>query len=146
MFWWGCRSVKALVQDSMMLFSNHNPQLLMIVSGYLTLGDVGAVDAGLAVGTLADGGGLAVALGTLEALADDLDAGGDGVGDGGGVAEVLVDAGEQVTRGGGDAVDGHVALVHGVAVAAGAVQLAEVLDGEVGDGDSAGTVVLDDLL
>lgn len=111
----------------------------------LGLGDVGAVDAGRAVGALADAGGLAVALGTLELLADGLDAGGDGVGDGRGVAEVLVDAGKDVTVGGRDTVDGHVALVHGVAVAAGAVQLSEALDGEVRDGDSAGSVVLDDL-
>lgn len=38
------------------------------------------------------------------------------------------------------------ALVHGVAVAAAAVQLAKVLDGEVGDGHAATTVVLDDLV
>lgn len=113
---------------------------------HLGLGDVGAVDAGRAVGALADAGGLAVALGTLELLADSLDAGGDGVGDGRGVAEVLVDASKDVTVGGRDTVDGHVALVHGVAVAAGAVQLSEALDGEVRDGDSAGSVVLDDLL
>lgn len=112
----------------------------------LALGDVGAVDAGGAVGTLADAGGLAIALGTLELLADGLDAGGDGVGDGSSVAEVLVDAGKDVTLGGRDTVDGDVALVHGVAVAARAVQLSEVLDGEVRDGDSTGSVVLDDLL
>ena len=113
---------------------------------HLTLGDVGAVDAGLAVSTRADAGGLAGALGTLELLADGLNTGGLGVGDGGSVAEVLVDTSKDITRGGDNSVDCHVALVHGVAVAARAVQLAEVLNGEVGDGDSTGTVVLDDLL
>jgi hypothetical protein len=39
-----------------------------------------------------------------------------------------------------------VPLVHVVAVAAAAVELAEVLDVEVGNGDGAGTVVLDDLV
>ena len=38
------------------------------------------------------------------------------------------------------------ALVHGVAVPAGAVQLSEVLDDEVRDGDGAGAVVLQDLV
>lgn len=134
----------ALVQDSALFLYPQLGRLLHLPN--LALGDVGAVDAGRAVGALADAGGLAVALGALELLADGADAGGDGVGDGGGVAEVLVDAGKDVTVGGRDTVDGHVALVHGVAVAAGAVQLSEALDGEVGDGDSAGSVVLDDLL
>lgn len=130
----------ALVQDSMMLFSNFSTPIT-----HLTLGDVRAVDAGLAVSTRANAGGLAIALGTLELLADGLDTGGLGVGDGGSVAEVLVDTSKDVTGGGDDSVNGNVALVHGVTVAARAVQLSEVLDGEVGDGDSAGTVVLDDL-
>lgn len=143
----GCRSVMALVHVSVMLFSIINPQkgVPRLQLSDLSLSDVGAVDAGLAVSTGADAGGLARALGTLELLADGLDTGGLGVGDGGGIAEVLVDTSKDVTRGSNNTIDGDVTLVHGVAVAARAVQLAEVLDSEVGDGDSAGTVVLDDL-
>lgn len=48
--------------------------------------------------------------------------------------------------GGGGASHGEVTLVHGVAVAARAVQLAKVLDGEVGDLEGATTVVLQDLV
>lgn len=38
------------------------------------------------------------------------------------------------------------ALEHLVAVSAGAVELAEVVDGEVGDGEGAAAVVLEDLV
>lgn len=76
-----------------------------------------------------------------------LDFGGAGVGDGGGVAEVGVDAGELAAGVGLDVLDDDVAAAGvAVAVAAGAVQLAEVGDGEAVDGDGADGVVLDDLV
>lgn len=87
---------------------------------------------------------LVVVVGALELLADGLDLLGAGVGDGGSVAVVGVDAGQDVAAGGRDAVDDDVTLVHGVAVAAAAVQLAKVLDQEVGDADGTSAVVLDD--
>lgn len=62
------------------------------------------------------------------------------------VAEVAVDAGDDLC-----ALDGEVDEVGGarallLAVAAGAVQLADVLSGEVADGDGADAVVLNDLV
>lgn len=85
---------------------------------------------------------MAVKVGTYS-----IDRGGADVrGDGGGVAEVGVDAGEKAARAGLDALDDDVALALLVAVAAGAVELAEVGDLEAVDGDGADTVVLDDLV
>ena len=74
--------------------------------------------------------------------ADILDVGSARVGDGSHVAEVLVDADHGLAVHGDDVADGHGALVHLVAVAAGAVELAEVVDGEAVDGDVAADVVL----
>src|SRR4051812_39243527 len=48
--------------------------------------------------------------------------------EGGDVAEVGVDAGDDLAAGGGDVLDGHLAGGLGGAVAAGAVELAEVGD------------------
>lgn len=89
---------------------------------------------------------LVIVVGALVLDADVVDAGGDDVGEGGGVAVVGVDTGELTAVGGGDVVEDDVALVHGVAVAAGAVELAEGLDGEAGDGEGAGAVVLEDFV
>ena len=97
-------------------------------------------------GTLGDGLGLASGLGSLELLADGLDGGSAGTGDGGGSAEVGVDADEQLSAGGLDVLHHHVALGALLAVAARAVQLAEVGDLEAVDGDGAGAVVLDHLV
>src|SRR5689334_5873404 len=64
-----------------------------------------------------------------------------------GVAVVGVDADECLAgRGGGDVVDDDVALVLRLAVAAGAVQLAEVVHLEIADVHGAGAVVLEDLV
>ena len=109
-------------------------------------GDIRAVDAVSAISTGGDARRLVAVGVALELLANLVDVSGNRVGDGSTVAIVGVDTGKQVAAGGGDTVDGDVALVHVVAVTAGSVQLAEVLDGEVRDGDSTGTVVLDDLL
>lgn len=85
---------------------------------------------------------------TLVLGADSLGVGNAGVAlDGGGVAHVAVDSDEGAgSADSGDALDGDVALVHLVAVSAGAVQLAEVVHGEAGDAHSAAAVVLDDLV
>lgn len=101
-----------------------------------------------AVGSVVSGSDasrLVAALIALVLLADLFNAAGSRVGDGRAVAVIGVDTGEEVTVRGGDARDGDVALGHGVAISAGSVQLAKVLDDEVGDGQSAGTVVLQDL-
>ena len=91
--------------------------------------------------------GLVARGGALELLADLLDAGSaSGAVDGGGVAEVGVDADEQLSAGGLDVLHHHVALGALLAVAARAVQLAEVGDLEAVDGDGAGAVVLDHLV
>lgn len=97
----------------------------------------GAAGASLGLGAVSD---------TLELLADDLDTGGAGVGNGSSVTHVGVDAREDVTGLGVDTVEGNVALGHLVAVAAAAIKLAEVLDEEAGDGESTATVVLEDLV
>lgn len=98
-------------------------------------------------GTGGDGLGLVAGGGALELLADLLDVGSAGGGvDGGGVAEVGVDADEELAAGGLDVLDDNVALGALLAVAAGAVELAEVGDLEAVDGDGAGSVVLDDLV
>lgn len=117
-----------------------------ISSLHLGSGDIGAVDAGGSVSTLADAGGLRAVLLALEALADNLDIGGNSVGDGGSVTEVGVDTSKQVASGGRNTIDCHMTLNHGVAVAARTVQLSEVLDSEVRDGNGTGSVVLDNLL
>lgn len=54
--------------------------------------------------------------------------------------------GKSLALGGGDVVEDDVALVHAVAVAAAPVELAEVVDGEAGDGHGAGAVVLEHLV
>jgi hypothetical protein len=88
-----------------------------------------------------------VVVGALELDAKLLDAGGAGVGDGGDVAIVGVDAGEDLAARGLDVLDGDVALgAVALAVAARAVELAEVLRAEAVDGHRRGGVVLDDLV
>lgn len=54
----------------------------------------------LGAGALGDGGGLVAGGGALELLADDLDAGGAGTGDGGSITEVGVDTGKELAVGG----------------------------------------------
>ena len=83
----------------------------------------------------------------LELLADILDGASTGCRvDGRRVAKVGVDACEQLAVGGFDAFHDNMALGALLAVAAGAVQLAEVVDGEAVDGDGAFAVVLDDFV
>ncbi|KAJ8116580.1 hypothetical protein OPT61_g2028 [Boeremia exigua] len=118
---------------------------LIVEATRLARGDGGEL-AGVG-GTLGDGLGLAAGLGALELLADLLDAGSaGGAVDGGGVAEVGVDADEELAAVGLDVLDDNVALGALLAVSAGAVELAEVGDLEAVDGDGTGTVVLDDLV
>lgn len=105
----------------------------------------GGVLAGVA-GAGADLGGLLAAVVALELRADLLDGGGAGAGDGGGVAVVGVDTGEELSAIGLDVLDGDSALAHLLAVAARAVELAEGVDSEAVNGDRANTVVLDDLV
>lgn len=94
-----------------------------------------------------DGLGLVAGSSTLELLADLLDIGSTGSAvDGGGVAEVGVDADEQLAGGGLDVLDNNVALGALLAVSARAVELAEVGDLEAVDSDGSGSVVLDDLV
>jgi hypothetical protein len=89
----------------------------------------------------------AVVVRALEVNADLLGAGGAGVGDGGSVAVVGVDAREDFSAGGLDVLDDHVALgAVALAVTAWAVELAEVLHAEAVDGDGLGAVVLDDFV
>jgi hypothetical protein len=89
----------------------------------------------------------AVVVSALEINADLLGAGGAGVGDGGSVAVVGVNTSEDLSTGGLDVLDDNVALgAVTLAVAARAVEFAEVLDAEAVDGDGGGTVVLDDLV
>jgi hypothetical protein len=78
--------------------------------------------------------------------ADVLYAGDAGVADDGSIAIVRVDADQSLALASLDAIDGDVALVHGLAVSATAVQLAEVVDEEVLDADGSSTVVLDDFV
>ena len=137
---------------SKLLLSQHLHQLLKPLAlkhAYgrenLASGNAG-VDASLA-GASADRLGLLSAVVALEVLADLLGASGAGVGDGGGVAVVAVDAGKKLAAGGLDVLDGNGALgAVALAVTAGPVELAEVLDGEAVDGHGGGTVVLDDLV
>jgi len=57
-----------------------------------------------------------------------------------------VDASEDLATGRLDVLNGHGAFAAvALAVAAGAVELAKVLNGEAIDGDAGGAVVLDDL-
>jgi hypothetical protein len=89
----------------------------------------------------------AVVVGALEIHADLLGAGGAGVGDGGSVAVVGVDASEDFSARGLDVLDDNVALgAVALAVAAGAVEFAEVLDAEAVDSNFGGAVVLDHLV
>ena len=91
--------------------------------------------------------GLVARRGTLELLADFLHAGrAGGAIDGGGVTEVGVDASEELAVGGCDALDHDVAFGALLAVAAGAVELAEGVDCEAVDRDGSGAVVLDDFV
>lgn len=53
---------------------------------------------------------------------------------------------KELSRGGVDVVEDDVALVHGLAVATAAVQLAEGLDGESANGEGTGAVVLENLV
>jgi hypothetical protein len=89
----------------------------------------------------------AVVVSALEIDADLLGAGSAGVGNSGSVAVVGVDASEDFSAGGLDVLDDNVALgAVALAVATGAVELAEVLDAEAVDGDGLGAVVLDDFV
>ena len=113
---------------------------------HLASGNAG-VDARLA-GARAERLGLLAVVVALEGLADLLGAGGAGVGDGGGVAVVGVDA----HKVGGNAVDLDVAD-HDIAwaavvgaVATAAVDLADVDEGRVPDGHGSTAVVLNDLV
>lgn len=91
--------------------------------------------------------GLLAVVVALELGADLLGGGGAGVGNGGGVAEVGVDAGEDLAAAGLDVLDGDGALAAvTLAVAAAAVQLAEVLHAEAVDGHGRGPVILDNLV
>jgi hypothetical protein len=91
--------------------------------------------------------GLVARRSALELLADLLDASSTSSAvNGRSVAEVGVDADEQLSAGGLDVLHHHVALGALLAVAARAVQLAEVGDLEAVDGDGAGAVVLDHLV
>jgi hypothetical protein len=88
-----------------------------------------------------------VVVGALELDTKLLDAGGAGVGNSSNITIVGVDASEDLAAGGLDVLDGDVALgAVALAVAAGAVELAEVLGAEAVDGDRGGGVVLDDLV
>ena len=66
--------------------------------------------------------------------------------DGGGIAVVGVDSDERASAASGEALNLDVALEHLVAISAGAVEFSEVGDGEVGDVDGSGTVVLEDFV
>lgn len=90
--------------------------------------------------------GLVAGGGALELGADLLDRGGAGVGDGGDIALVGVDTGEELAVVGLDVLHNNVASAHGLAVAARAVELAEVDSGEAINGDRSEAVVLNDLV
>lgn len=97
----------------------------------------------LAVGgrTLGDGLGLAARLGSLEFLADGLDAGSAGAGDGSSSAEVRVDASKDLSRVGLYVLDDNAARDRVLAVTASTVELAEVNDSEAIDGNSSLSVL-----
>ena len=105
----------------------------------------GAVLAGRR-GTLGNGLGLVSGSGSLELLADGLDGGSAGAGDGGRVTEVGVDAGKNLTVVGLYVLDDDLAGNGVLAVTAGTVELAEVDDSEAVNGDLTLSVVLDDLV
>ena len=105
----------------------------------------GAVLAG-SRGTLGNGLGLASGLGSLELLADGLDGGSAGTGDGSGSTEVGVDASEDLSVVGLDVLDHDLACERLLAVTASTVELAKVRDGEAVNGDSTLSVVLNDLV
>lgn len=90
--------------------------------------------------------GLVAGGGALELAANLLDGGRARAGNLGNVALVGVDADEQLAVVCLDVLDDDIALAHDLAVAARAVQLAEVDDGEAVNGDGAQAVVLDDLV
>jgi hypothetical protein len=91
--------------------------------------------------------GLVARCSTLELLTDLLNTSStSGAVNGRSVAKVGVDANEQLSAGGLDVLDHHVALGALLAVAARAVQLAKVGDLEAVDGDGASAVMLDDLV
>ena len=79
--------------------------------------------------TLGDRRGLLTGCGTLALLADGLDTGSTGVGDGGAVTEVAVDTGEDLAVVGLDVLDDNGAGGAVLAVTAGTVELSEVHDG-----------------
>lgn len=88
---------------------------------------------------------LAVVVSTLVLNTDLLNAASTAI-NGGRVAEVRVNADQGLAVAGLDTADLHGTLELLLAVAAGAVQLAEVLDSEVLDDGRAAAVVLDDLV
>jgi len=108
--------------------------------------DSGSSVLAVAGGALGDGLGLRAGLGALELLADGLDGSSAGAGDGSGTAEVGVDTGKDLSVVGLDVLDDDRAGDAVLAVTAGAVELAEVHDGEAVNGDRALSVVLDDLV
>jgi hypothetical protein len=91
--------------------------------------------------------GLVTSVVALVLNADLLNVSGAGAGvDGSGIAVVGVDADQGASAVGDDTLELDVALKHLVAVSAGAVELAEVGDGEVGDVDGSAAVVLEDFV
>jgi hypothetical protein len=82
----------------------------------------------------------------LELGTDRLNASSLGVGDGGGVTPVGVDASKDITIRSSDAIHDNVTLIGSRTVAAGTVQLAKVINSEIRDRESAGTVVLKNLV
>jgi hypothetical protein len=96
--------------------------------------------------TAADLGGLVAWGGALVLDAGLLDGRGAGGGDGGDIAVIGVDADEGLAVVRLDVLDHHVPLAHGLAVAAGAVQLSEVDNREPVNCHRAKPVVLDDLV
>lgn len=103
------------------------------------------VDARVA-GARANLAGLTRALGSLVGRADVLDGGGTSVRDSGDITVVLVDTGEFLAVVGLDVGNGDRALRLGIAVTAGAEELAEVGDDEAIDADLTFGVVLDNLV
>jgi hypothetical protein len=89
---------------------------------------------------------LAVVVSTLEVLANILDAGGLDALESGSVTVVGVDTGKELALVGGDIGEDDVALGLGLAVAAAAVELAEVVNSEAGNAHGAAAVVLEDLV
>jgi len=114
---------------------------------HLGSGDVGlAVDASIARARANLGRLLAVVVGTLEVLANVLDAAGLDALESGSVAVVGVDTSKELALSGGDVREDDVALGLGLAVAAAAVKLAKVVNSEAGNRHGTAAVVLENLV